>query len=89
LEPPARFAAKMFATRFTFERMMENVLVVTGVLGFLGIAVSAGAMESCSSKWKNLFGALMCLCVVLWLGSVVLMLVFSPGLVSSTPDPRF
>lgn len=68
---------------------MQNVLVITAVLGFLGIIVSAGAMESASEKWGGIIAALMLFSVVLWLGSVVLMLVFSPGLVSSTPDPRF
>jgi hypothetical protein len=69
--------------------MMQKILVVTAVLGFLGIILSAGAMESCSGSKRELIAALMCLCVALWLGSVVLMMVFSPGLVSSTPDPRF
>jgi hypothetical protein len=67
--------------------MMQTVLVVAAVLGFLGIILSAGAMESCSGSKRALIGALMCLCVVLWLGSVILMLVFFPG--HSTPDPRF
>jgi hypothetical protein len=69
--------------------MMQTALVAIALASVLATIVLAGVRERLSSKWQGHIGILQVLCVVLWLGSVVLMLVFSPGLVSSTPDPRF
>lgn len=67
---------------------MQTALVVTAVASFLGILVLAGALESSlGRKWGGHIAAFLCLCVILWLGSVLLNLVFFS--VSSTPDPRF
>jgi xanthine/uracil/vitamin C permease (AzgA family) len=68
---------------------MQTVLVVSAVVNFLATIVLAGALESFSeSKWGKYIGASMGLCVVLWLISFVLMLVYFPGY-SEVPDPRF
>ncbi len=72
---------------------MQTVLLVTALVNFLATIVLAGIREHLSisnSKWQGHIGILQFLCVVLWLGSVVLMMVFFPGSVySTTPDPRY
>jgi hypothetical protein len=68
---------------------MQTVLLVTALVNFLATIVLPGVREHPSnSKWKRHIGILQFLCVVLWLGSVALLLVFFPDS-NSTPDPRY
>lgn len=70
---------------------MQTVLVLTGLLGFVGMFVLCAVRERLSildSRWRRLTEILQCLCVVLWLGSSVLIVVFFPELIPSGPDPR-
>jgi hypothetical protein len=71
---------------------MQAVLLVTALVNFVALIVLAGVREQLSifSKWKEPLAMLTCLCVVLWLVSIVLLMVFFPESIrSSTPDPRY
>lgn len=72
---------------------MQTVLFVTALVNFLATMVLPGVREHLSisnTKWKEYIEILQVLCVVLWLGSIVLLMVFFPeSIPSSTPNPWY
>lgn len=64
---------------------MQTVLFVTALVNFLATIVLAGVREHFfNSKWEGYIVILQFLCVVLWLGSIVLLMVFFPGSIPSS-----
>jgi VIT1/CCC1 family predicted Fe2+/Mn2+ transporter len=71
---------------------MQTVLFATALVSFLALVVLASVRGRLSmfSKWKWPLKMLAWLCAALWLGSIVLLLVFFPDSIPpSPPNPWY
>jgi uncharacterized membrane protein len=67
---------------------MQTAIILTAVVGYLATIVLAALRERFSGgRWEGFVTGLQYFFLVLWLGSMILIVVFVPE--SSTPDPRF